>query len=141
MLKILKDLSNEFEEQQRKFMEMAQKQIEPVLKNFMKEHPNIKAIGWQQYTPYFNDGDECVFRYNGLFASNVEDFSDSFYGDGWFEVYGTVEEGYDPKDWADLRELDETLSSLENCLQVVFGDHVRVIVTQKGVDVEECEHD
>ena len=23
---------------------------------------NIQAIAWSQYTPYFNDGDECVFR-------------------------------------------------------------------------------
>lgn len=26
--------------------------------------PALKAIAWNQYTPYFNDGDECVFCVN-----------------------------------------------------------------------------
>lgn len=30
--------------------------LQPVL-----NHPEIVRIGWEQYTPYFNDGDTCVF--------------------------------------------------------------------------------
>ena len=25
-------------------------------------YPEVRAIGWNQYTPYFNDGEPCVFR-------------------------------------------------------------------------------
>src|SRR5271167_2490401 len=28
------------------------------------ENPTLMAFGWTQYTPYFNDGEECVFRCN-----------------------------------------------------------------------------
>lgn len=27
-------------------------------------HPLLISFGWTQYTPYFNDGDECTFRCN-----------------------------------------------------------------------------
>lgn len=30
------------------------------------ENKNIKALYWTQYTPYFNDGEPCVFRVNDL---------------------------------------------------------------------------
>lgn len=30
-------------------------------KNFFDEHPIVEAICWEQYTPYFNDGDPCHF--------------------------------------------------------------------------------
>lgn len=29
--------------------------------DFFNEHPDIHALSWRQYTPYFNDGDPCVF--------------------------------------------------------------------------------
>src|SRR5277367_3878309 len=28
------------------------------------ENPTLMGFSWNQYTPYFNDGDECVFRCN-----------------------------------------------------------------------------
>lgn len=31
---------------------------------FFGKHPMAKAVVWTQYTPYFNDGDACVFRLN-----------------------------------------------------------------------------
>ena len=40
-----------------------------------------------------------------------------------------------------LEELNDTLQVLEDFLKMVFGDHVKVMVTQKGVEVEEYEHD
>src|ERR1700675_3210663 len=33
------------------------------------DNPTLMAFGWQQYTPYFNDGEECVFRCNGDYPS------------------------------------------------------------------------
>lgn len=29
------------------------------------ENPTLMSFGWTQYTPYFNDGEECVFRCGG----------------------------------------------------------------------------
>lgn len=38
-------------------------------------------------------------------------------------------------------QLSEELSGLEDALKTLFGDHVKVIVTKDGVEVEEYEHD
>lgn len=141
MLQVLKEIQKEHTKILKEMKEKVQKQLKPVLQDFMNSHPNIKAIGWTQYTPYFNDGDECIFRVGDLVATVSEDYDDSFYGDGWVEVYGDPEEGFTKQDWKDLKELNDTLHGLEDFLKMVFGDHVKVLVTQKGVEVEEYEHD
>lgn len=30
------------------------------------DYPQLKSVSWTQYTPYFNDGDECIFSVHGL---------------------------------------------------------------------------
>jgi hypothetical protein len=35
-------------------------------KDFFDAHPEARGIKWSQYTPYFNDGDACVFRVHGF---------------------------------------------------------------------------
>lgn len=50
----------------------AKKQMEQTAKDafsemsadFFAENPKIVSFGWTQYTPYWNDGDECVFSAN-----------------------------------------------------------------------------
>lgn len=45
------------------------------LKELQTQHPFIESISWQQYTPYFNDGDPCVFRtyikYDNIWINNI----------------------------------------------------------------------
>lgn len=123
------------------FQQEAQQFVKPCLQEFMKTYPNIKAIGWAQYTPYFNDGEECVFSLHGLHASVEDERDEDFYGDGWVELYGDSEEGFGEVEWKALKDLEKTLGELEEELEAVFGDHVKVIVTKEGVEVEEYEHD
>lgn len=33
---------------------------------FWEAHPEVVAVRWTQYTPYFNDGDPCVFHVHEL---------------------------------------------------------------------------
>ncbi|MET9120002.1 hypothetical protein [Streptomyces sp. NPDC004528] len=37
------------------------------------EHPEVKLVGWHQYTPYFNDGDVCEFSASGVYVITVHD--------------------------------------------------------------------
>lgn len=40
---------------------------------FFKEHGDqISGVKWRQYTPYFNDGDECVFSVHDLHVRTVD---------------------------------------------------------------------
>ncbi len=41
-----------------------QKDFNEIIKLFFDECPKVQAVIWSQYTPYFNDGDECVFSVN-----------------------------------------------------------------------------
>lgn len=57
----------------RKKIADARKQMEETAKglfnemsaDLFNEHQNLVSYSWTQYTPYFNDGDECVFRCQG----------------------------------------------------------------------------
>ncbi len=141
MLDALKGLGERRAAAVKAFEAEAQELVKPCLQEFMKAHPSVKALGWAQYTPYFNDGDPCVFHLHGLHASAKDEREDELYGEGWHEIYGDPEEGFTPEAWSALKDLEKTLGDLEDELEAVFGDHVRVIVTAEGVDVEEYNHD
>lgn len=138
---VLGELSTKREQIEAAAREQAKAILAPGLKEFMEAHPDIKAIGWTQYTPYFNDGEECIFGVHGLHASAKDERDDSLYGDGWEEIYSKVADGFSPESWKALQELEAALSGGEPELKAAFGDHVQVIVTKDGVDVEEYEHD
>jgi predicted nucleic acid-binding Zn-ribbon protein len=49
-------------------------------KALFKKHPDLKSFSWNQYTPYFNDGDECVFgAYTDHVSINGSDEAESTY--------------------------------------------------------------
>lgn len=50
------------EEYMKTIKEKGTQLVKLVFAEFFKENPEIFYVGWTQYTPYFNDGDECVFR-------------------------------------------------------------------------------
>lgn len=50
----------------KKEMERAGKNALGALKDLINLSPYIEAIKWNQYTPYFNDGDVCEFSVNGI---------------------------------------------------------------------------
>lgn len=137
----LGELSAKREQIEAAAREAAKAILAPGLQEFLKTHPDVKAIGWTQYTPYFNDGEECIFGVHGLHASATEERDDSLYGDGWEEIYSNVADGFSAESWKDLRELESALGGAEPELKAAFGDHVQVIVTADGIDIEEYSHD
>jgi hypothetical protein len=36
------------------------------VKEMFRLVPKVKTITWKQYSPYFNDGDECIFSINNI---------------------------------------------------------------------------
>lgn len=100
-------------------------------------HPEIRAIGWTQYTPYFNDGEPCVFDVH-IMSFSVVDVDPknvtSVYEEPWVEAYGTGSSLF-----AVVRELHRSLPS--DVLEAAFGDHVMVIATPAGFHVTEYSHD
>lgn len=116
----------------------------PLLSKFVKDNPQVVSVKWTQYTPYFNDGDECVFRVHDpefYFAGDdIEDEGKSV----WrldHKDYGPTDEQASPETRAACKALAKSLGQMEDVLKELFGDHVEVIVTSDGVEVEEYSHD
>ena len=110
------------------------------------------AVKWNQYTPYFNDGETCDFRVNEAgfkFSDTSESAGD--YEDGFIQSWDLKEKidgAYDypteaaKKKAAVMDEINSFISAIpENFMEIAFGDHMTVTVTAESIEVEEYDHD
>jgi hypothetical protein len=118
-------------------------------KTFFDACPNVKAVRWEQYTPYFNDGEECVFSVNeptfqfaekpgpAFTTYDSDEDGDTFYEESW------QAKAADYKKAGVTKKAIDTLSEVfeKDVMKAVFGDHVRVIATREGFEVDEYSHD
>jgi len=118
-----------FDAKRKSLTEELQKQFPDLFKEFFVKHDWVNDFMWHQYTPYFNDGDECVFS-----VDNGED-SLSINGIEWYDGKKENREVY--------QELAEILTAVpEEFYKDLFGDHVEVTVKRDGtIEKEEYEHD
>lgn len=110
------------------------KQGEAAVKEYLTEwfdkHPDVYGIIWSQYTPYFNDGDECIFHMNDIRGFSTEELFDDA------SDYDKGDVDYDI-----MSELTDKFQTVDDIFKVVFGDHVTVKVTRHEFTVDECSHD
>ena len=98
--------------------------------------PSLNTISWTQYTPYFNDGDPCIF--------NIQN-EVSFSKDEWIDV--DPFQSYEKSD-EELEKCEE-ITMFENfmynevdTLGQLFGEDVFVRIHKDGIQVDEYgEHD
>lgn len=126
-------------------------------------HPGLGKFGWTQYTPYFNDGEPCVFSVGDLcmfscdgmptstLSEDEEEDEDDYFSGPWRER-ATGEWRY-ADGWSEsallaleaCKEIVDALGNMEETAMLAFGDHVKVIVRRgEGdtvVEVEEYDHD
>lgn len=128
--------------------------------------PGVSGLIWEQYTPYFNDGDPCEFSINEARVLLTEDGEVDHYRDyesGWstWDLYSHAGDyvypnydgsNFDEVSWKTLpggvsgRVVYELLTSLkvgawENVARANFGDHAQVTATAEGFNIEYYEHD
>lgn len=132
-------------------------------KKLFKTYPELKSFGWCQYTPYFMDGDPCVFFANTeCFIVNGynqdEDIPDEDIK-GVNIVAGSYKENntwdkktnsfiksknelYDPKFEKIMDEISLLLNVPEDHDYLEwFGDHSFVEITKKGIEVLDYDHE
>lgn len=83
-VKQIKTKLNEIQKQIEKLEKQAHKESSKLIakgfKEIFKKHPELESFSWTQYTPYFNDGDECVFSAHTDYISiNGSDHDESSY--------------------------------------------------------------
>jgi hypothetical protein len=62
---------NDYADAQAKFMAEMRTRFGDVAKKFFVMYPEIGVIAWNQYTPYFNDGELCKFGRGDIFAADA----------------------------------------------------------------------
>ena len=60
----INDILNMKKEYMKKIKKDGQEVVKNLLKDFFKDNTLVKSVKWTQYTPYFMDGDPCVFSVN-----------------------------------------------------------------------------
>ncbi len=144
-------LNEKLAEMQKKFTEEGSKLFEEICKEVFEAYPELYSFSWTQYTPYFADGDECIFGVNEV--SRINGFSDydedeeedqtTESGEALFNIF----EGYSydgkNRETKIVKELNKFIQSApDDILKAIYGDHCRVtIYRDKAVNVEEYEHD
>ena len=136
-----------------KFQTEAQTMFKESLKSFFELNPGVNALRWTQYTPYFNDGDACVFSVGDVYFTNAKGNQLDDIG-SWGEYKGDDENVWSENYCKYLTgklgvnvESCEFISSMINSsemqdiMEMMFGDHVCVTVTRVGIDVTDYDHD
>ncbi|MFI6029511.1 hypothetical protein [Amycolatopsis magusensis] len=113
----------------------------------------VDAVRWSQFTPYFNDGEPCVFGAQHVEVKLAGDDTAGYYEDGFVGIdemadYRRGEDGYSrtvkPQFqgvYQALLALEDQLEHFEDFLHGSFGDHAQVTATRDGFHIADFDHD
>jgi len=150
----IQDLISTYLKAREEFLAQGKEAIGALFKQFFLDNPGVKSIRWEQYSPWFNDGDECVFSVRSPVFTNAETWDDIswgeydgedgdtvwIWGDDTYKIVGAQPSAEEVKAMTELNNLIQS-SALEDVFHDLFGNHARVTVTAAGIDVDEANHD
>lgn len=157
-LKSLRQKNSELSKLKSEILNISSDIFENFYKYIFEKYPTLESFGWTQYTPYFNDGETCVFYANTDYISVNDEYVDDanwasevnvINWGNWnreLKVYeGRVEEpnsNYDPVLTAASNEITNFLGNFDNDFYLSkFGDHASITVSKDGVDISDYDHD
>lgn len=159
------ELVMEFERRYEELTKQFSLQFDDIIKKFFEAVPVVKAITWTQYTPYFMDGDSCVFSvnevnfsnfisknlHNGIadyFDENDEDEDEDVIDDSsdkkekWStSLYYAEENKYLTAEQVELCKKVSKLISNDDMMESLFGDHTIIQISRDGMVQDDYEHD
>lgn len=111
-----------------------------LFENFFAKYPEVNHIKFTAFTPYFNDGDACVFSVNDLdlYLVTPEELEEDDEVYHYGETYYDLEDGEFKKDFNEVRK--EVAKIPDEIFKDAFGEGL-FIVNREGVTVEEYDHD
>ena len=146
----------DYEEMMNSVKKTLREKMKGVFKAFFDTHPEVKTIHWTQYSPHFNDGEECVFSVHEPYFTTTEHNDLTDRSCAWGEEDGTIEtrrwdgelERYvdidvDPSLIADMTKMSRIIQSdaNEDVMAAMFGNHVWVKAHRGGFVVDDFDHD
>lgn len=131
----LSELKKQFEDIEKKIQVEGKAAFQEAAQAIFTKYPKLNTFGWTQYTPFFNDGDECVFSVH----SDYPYINEYHYDYDEEDLQGLTEE-----EAKNIREeVSEILQSIpEDAMKAIFGNHVHVTVSRDGsIETESYDHD
>lgn len=126
----LKAVRDEIKRLREEANEKSKKAFHDSLGAIFDAHPIMTSFGWNQYTPYFNDGDECKF------SANIDE--PDINGENSWNWPDDHDKALDAAETAVSRFLE---CFDDEDFKAMFGDHVEVVVTREGIEATEYSHD
>jgi hypothetical protein len=145
-------------------------ELSPLMQDLLDD-PTITWFGWTQYTPYFNDGEPCIFSIHGGLAVGIGESVTDDHDISDDDEYDDISEGVEYNSYLGKRlgryddnpgnhpigtytgpdearydrclVLERALNSsaFDDVLLEHFGDHCSVLVTKTSIRVSEYSHD
>jgi hypothetical protein len=155
---ILREKQEGIKKLKEEMLEESNKIFTELTKTIFEDHPKVKSFGWNQYTPYFNDGETCTFSANVDYIYINETCVDDsdWVSEKTITNYGTWNretKKYEGRtEVSNLNYDSELVKANDDIIEFLrnfdedffasqFGDHAEVTVTEEGVSVDEYEHD
>lgn len=134
---------NELKAQVKKMaLDSVKPSLEEAITDLQRLVPGLTAVRWRQYTPYFNDGDECVFsigeKYFNLGATDQESGD---YEDGFSSLWSTEAKALSAEAQTALKTFSRNLNDISDLLKTALGDHAKVTLSATGIEVTEYDHE
>lgn len=143
VLQKIKEELKSFEEKKKALVAELQKDFPSIFKPIFDKSKLINSIGWTQYTPYFNDGEECIFSVNNgdLYINGYDEYDTKWYSWSWGKE--DAPDGVNKEECAIINEFKEVLQSIpDEFYKDLFGDHAKVTINRGGtIETDEYEHD
>jgi hypothetical protein len=137
------------------------------IKSIMLEYPEVKSIYWNQYAPYFNDGEACTFsvndyslKINGYDSDNynkdnIDESLVNVFTNSEKRMYQKREDGtsiynlpqidnvnYNERHADIIIAVNKIFSIPEEIFESLYGDGTEMTATIDGIEVNEYDdHD
>lgn len=124
----------QYQEARKQMLEQSREAFKEMASELFSTYPQMTEFSWEQYTPYWNDGDPCEF--------SVREYTARI--NGSCLDYGEEPNNMDQKSLETATKSVTTFISMfdEDVMLDMFGDHAQVTVYRDGkAEVESCAHD
>jgi hypothetical protein len=75
-LEKLKERQSQISDIKKEVLDLSSGIFEDFYKYIFEKYTTLESFGWTQYTPYFNDGDTCIFSVNTDYISVNDEYVD-----------------------------------------------------------------
>lgn len=150
-MEILEQIKTElevFNKKRQESVETLRNDFPKLLKPLFDKSKLIDSVGWTEYTPYFNDGEECHFSVgdmdyvNGEYIDDIEWYSWKHNRDNYKkELERNTSINFE--ECQIVEEFRHVLRSIpDEFYRDLFGDHCLVTVSRDGtINISHYDHD